>query len=452
MKRKRRRTTTTIEPFPPTSGIDGVRVTFVLLAASLLIANVAAGQSALTLERCLALARERNAQLRISEASVRSANLTLAEFQAGTKPQVSLKSGASYAPTTPSFGYDPVVSNQGELSAQLVVEHTLYDGGVRGLRSDRLRLDVERTDLQRRAAQRDLVFSVEASFVEALRSGREVDLQQEGVDQLADYLSLVERLAGGGAGSSTDVLKTRVQLADARIALQSARAAAADSKLALAELIGLPVDTSFSVQGSIDSLITIPIDTSGAPTPDVGQTLDAQIASLGIEQSSLDVEMARRERYPSVGLFGDAGLLTSVENLRLPGLERLPIAGYQVGFSLDLPVLNWGGTGLRVEEREVAADTLRYQSVLLERSLQREIRRTAVRLAAARDRLSMIRNSLTAAEDNYLLTKSKYVGGSTPALEVLIAQQLLTERRLAELQTLAEIQDLAADIQRLGSR
>ncbi len=440
---------THVRPSSPGRHTVVIAWTFAVLV---LTAGIVRAQGVLTLDSCISLAKERNLQLRVSAAAAASADLLLGEFQAATKPQVRLKSDAIVAPLTPSLGYDPVVSNQGELSAQVVVEQTLYDGGVRGLRSDRLTMETQRAALQHRATERDLVFAVQTAFVEALRSSREVALQQESLDQLAEYLTIAERMAHGGAGSSTDVLKTRVQLADAAIALQSAIATAADSRLALAELIGIPVDTAFSVQGSLDTLIGVPADTAAnAEVQDPSQNLDMRIAAMEVQQSLLDAETARRELYPTIGLFGDAGFLTSVENLRLPSGERSTIAGYEVGVSVELPVFTWGATDLRAQEREIAVDTLRFQSMLLRRSLEHDVRRTLIRLAAAGDHLRSLRSSLTAAEDNFLLTKSKYVGGGSLALEVLTAQQLLTDRKLSELQTLAEIQDLKAEIQRLSS-
>ena len=55
------------------------------------------------------------------------------------------------------------------------------------------------------------------------------------------------------------------------------------------------------------------------------------------------------------------------------------------------------------------------------------------------------------AEENFILTKSKYAAGAALALEVLAAQQMLTESHLAEIQTLADIRSLNARIERLNA-
>jgi outer membrane protein TolC len=88
----------------------------------------------------------------------------------------------------------------------------------------------------------------------------------------------------------------------------------------------------------------------------------------------------------------------------------------------------------------------------LQRSFSAEFRRTQLQMRNQRERLRVIQNNITSAEDNFLLTKSKYAGGGTLSLEVLSAQQLLTETKLSELQTMADIQLLNAKMEQLTTR
>ena len=53
------------------------------------------------------------------------------------------------------------------------------------------------------------------------------------------------------------------------------------------------------------------------------------------------------------------------------------------------------------------------------------------------------------AEGNYLLTKAKYATGTALSLEVLNAQQLLTDSKLAEVQATADISAIRARIEQL---
>jgi len=69
-----------------------------------------------------------------------------------------------------------------------------------------------------------------------------------------------------------------------------------------------------------------------------------------------------------------------------------------------------------------------------------------------RERLHIIQNNIKTRKIIFFLTKSKYAGGGTLSLEVLSAQQLLTDTKLSELQTLAGIQLLVAKMEQLTTR
>jgi outer membrane protein TolC len=275
-------------------------------------------------------------------------------------------------------------------------------------------------------------------------------LEQQSVDQLVQYLDLTNRIAQGGMASATDVLKTQVQLSNAKISLQQVQEAAATAKYNLSELIGETLDTTFSIAGSLDSLLSSPAE-SLATAPDLPAIpLDISMAENDIHRNLLDMEITRHEKFPVISLYGSAGLLTSVDNLRLPPDERITPIGFLAGVSFDLPIFNWGATDLRVQEREFAVNSLRDQSALLYRSLNSEFRKTRLSLAKAKERLSEIRGSLQAAEENYRLTTAKFAGGGALSLEVLSAQQLLNDTRMAEVQALADIQNSLARLEQLS--
>jgi outer membrane protein TolC len=413
----------------------------------------AGGQALFTLDRCLTLARSQSPQMRSAQNAIRTAELSHAELSTTKLPRIKLGASSIYAPSSGSFGYDPAISNGGQVSGQVIVQQSLYDGGIRGLKSDQLSLDINRLEKEKRIAERDLLFSVKQAFVETLRSGQEIVLQDESLRQLRDYLDIVRRLSKVGNAAYTDVLKTELQLSNAQLSYQKAAEEFAVAKYSLAELIGVPLDTSFSIVGSLNDTTYTATDSSPLTTsPDSLSNIEMSVTSLAIKRSLLDVDLAQHENYPTIIFVGDAGLLTSGDNLRLPRDERANMFGFSLGLALEIPLVNWGATDLRVQQKQLDVDNLRLQSDLFQRSITTETRKTQVQISKQHERLRSLQNNLKSAEDNFLLTKSKYAGGGTLSLEVLSAQQLLTETKLSELQTMADIQILAAKMEQLTTR
>ena len=409
----------------------------------------APSQTVLTLEQSLRLARENSPALRAADYAIRALDLSRSELSTTALPQLKGVAGASYAPVPPQFGYDPIISNGGQIAGQILLQQSLYDGGVRSLKFDQLSVDADRLIRERRRAERDLVFAVKQSFIESLRAQRERELHQQSVAQLTAYLDLVQRLFKSGSAGYTDVLKTEIQLSRAGVALQKAGESLQSSRYSLAELIGTAIDSSVTIAGSLESLSEAQTDTLSIDPP---PSIDLTIARLGIERSLLEVEVVSRERWPEISLFGDAGYLSSLENLRFPSPERVKALGFSFGIGIEMPIFTWGATDLRIQQRQAESDALRQQMELLRRSITTEVKKTRLELANARGRLKALRTNVAKAEENFLLTRSTFAGGETLSLEVLVAQQLLTETRLAELETLAAIQLLTTKLEQLSTQ
>jgi outer membrane protein TolC len=422
---------------------------FTLVAAFVLVPVATTAQQTLTLDDCLRKARENSIALRLTDHALHAGQLTETEIRSTALPQIKLSTGASYAPVSGSTGYDPTISNMGQVSGLVVVQESLFDGGIRGLRADQIALELERLSNQHRATDRDLVYAVTALFVEALRAQQEIVLQDLSVGQLEEYLSLVNQMMHGGAASRTDVLKTVVQLTNARLASAGAARDACLARAMLAEAMGNPSDTAFVVAGTLAT----PSAAVDEPMPDsVGESLDVTIGGLDLKKSLLDVEISKRERWPTFSLTGDLGWLTSVENLRLAQSERLPALGYSVGILMEVPLFTWGGIGSRVEQREAAAAAQQLGVEQISRSFRHAILSVRIQMQKREAALRASQSTIRAAEENYLLTKAKFAGGGTLSLDVLSAQQLLADSRLSELQSLAAWHTLNAKLHQLHTR
>jgi outer membrane protein len=422
----------------------------VRFGVGMLMVGLSLAHAQITLDRCLERAKAFSLKSRSAELSLHASDLARQELEKSRLPQVKFNSDASYAPNSGKFGYDPAITDGGQIGGRIALQQSLYDGGARGLKLSALGLEQSALEKEKLRTVRDLTFAVEGLFIEALQSQKTMEIQEESVRQLQEYLEMVQRLAKGGGAAYTDVLKTEVQLGAARRSSQKAREALATATFGLAELMGCPADTEFTVAGRLEDLIP-----RHAPAPDpafVQQNLDVALAQLDVQKSTFEMEIAKSERLPTLSAAADAGILTSVDNLRLPASERSGVYGYMVGVTLEVPILNWGATDLRVQQRQLATENLALQLREVERSVNAEYRRTMLRLQNIDERLNSTRASMRSAEENFALTSAKYASGGVLSLEVLSAQQMLADLKLEELETIAGQQMLLARLEQITSR
>jgi outer membrane protein len=429
------------------NGGKGVLACMLLLFGTVLLQ----AQQIFTLDDCLAIARKNSLTLRVSAINIRSTEFAQDELKTTALPHLKFGAGVLYAPSSKNFGYDPALSNGGQLAGQVILQQPLYDAGIRRLKSAKLDLELSHLSHEHHFNERDIVFSVKKAFIELLFAQEATSLQQSNAGQLTEYLDLTNRMYHGGNGSYTDVLKTSVQLASARIAVESAKESQDIAKFALTQVMGIPADTALIASGTLENLSITTIDSLGIVVSDSSFTnLELQMAQIEIEKGLVDVELSQSERLPFILLNADAGLLTSFDNLHLPIDDRASMIGASIGLSIEFPLLTWGAIDLRTEQRRLAVEVQQDQKELLRRSILTEQQKTLLQLHTAVSRFDALKQNVRTAEDNYSLTKSKYAAGGSLALEVLSAQQLLVDNRTALLQTESDIRLLLAHLEQIS--
>ncbi len=425
----------------------------ILLLTIIFCNSALISQHIYTLQECIAIARTNSTERMIAERSSRSAQLEYDKIRYSSYPEVKFEGKALYAPNTDHFGYDPAITDGGQYSAQIGIQELLFDGGARSSKTGQAKLGIDRTEAEQRRSDRDLQYDVTLAFFDVLQAMADTGLQAGRVGDLAGYLDLVTRLFHGGGVSYTDVLKTRVNVNNSVVDLLKARVGLAEARITLANAMGNPSDTLFEITGALDSMDGSAGDSLLASVlADSALTIDLRIAEYEMKQALLDVDVARSERLPLISLTGDAGLLTSGDNLRLPSDERIHTLGYSIGISVENLLFNWGTPGLRIQQQELASESSRLNYLRQKRTLVAEAKRLKNAFAGAIGQLRTIRQATRIAEDNYALTKAQYAGGSTTALEVLSAEQLLADNRQAELQARADCHRLFARIEQLTTR
>jgi outer membrane protein len=404
-------------------------------------------QQQLTLEQCLTLARANNLELRNASIAVQSGKYSAQEAMASQRPQIKAAGSAGYAPHSSRFGYDPAITNGGQVGAQVTLQTPLYSWGTRALRLKRSAVDQKQLEARLARTERDLTASVTQLFIENLQGCEEVLLRIEAINRLSDYLDRVQLQYKGGSAGYSDILKTKTQLASAKEMLRKSQETVALSKISLAELLGTTPDTAFHLSGNIDTMLlrageaNYSFDTAKIP--------ELTAAHEEVEKGLIDLELIKRERLPAISLTMDGGYLSSVD--RLNSLDSKSAMGFSTGAALEVPLMDWGALRFRRLQQQLAVDTLNIAAQIISRSFTAEFNRTTLQLNNARLQLGLIRERIKNAGDDFLLAKSKYVAGAGSSSDVLFAHQALTDAKTDELQTKATIVILATRLDQFFS-
>ena len=423
---------------------------FLLITTASLHAQV----RVMTLAEALRLADANSPQLLEAKLLSRIPDLEKDEIQTGAKPQLGYKGNVMYAPLTTWFGYDPALTNEGQIGAQVTLDQSLYDGGARDIKLRANALEHERAIISTLRTQKDVALAVTQAFSVLYRSELEVALDTGSLTELRGYGDLVEKLHAGAGTGTTDLLKVRIQVAQEEATLRSAEDDRAIASETLAELTGLGPTTEIRALVLDDSLIDqarrlLRTERDSLGIVSIGKSPDIRLAELDLKTAETEVALSEAERKPTVSLNADAGLLNSFQNLQLPASERSPFWGASVGVTITGPLLDWGANKLQTEQKQLQHDALNYELQLKERGERADRARAMYTLQHSLERLDSLQETLQLAQNVYLLTRARYAGAQAAAFDVIDAHRQSLDLKRARFQLLNDIAQAIATLERL---
>jgi outer membrane protein len=318
-------------------------------------------------------------------------------------------------------GYDEAITNGGEIGAQLAAAYTLYDGGALTYEKEKGGLGVEQASLNMTRTRAEILYGVSIAFAGALKQIRELNVAYQRRQQLNDYLQLVTQLHASGHGSEADVLKTTVDLNAATIDIEARKVESLNTLLELGQAAGLPPGSVADVD---TTTLSLPCDTVFTPS----RNIDLSAQELLLRQAELETEIAGARRGPKISLGADAGALTSMPNLRQGSTN---VFGGSLGVSISLPLFTFGSLDNSYNAAEANAKSISMQNAYARTALLKDFVVTKNNIGRATFELSAIQSNLAIAENNLLLSRARYAGGSGLSIEVLDAIQMVNEISLA---------------------
>jgi outer membrane protein TolC len=98
---------------------------------------------------------------------------------------------------------------------------------------------------------------------------------------------------------------------------------------------------------------------------------------------------------------------------------------------LNIPIWNWGATRSKIVQANLKRKQAQRELTMAQRKLQADMRELYAEAEAAHAELELLKNSADLAAESLRLTILRYQGGESTVLEVVDAQNTLTQARNA---------------------
>jgi outer membrane protein TolC len=321
-------------------------------------------------------------------------------------------------------------------------------------RQDHLRSSAE---IQEAETRNDVVFRVKQQYFALLKADRLAEVARESERLARDEESRSEALFQVGTVARGDVLKARARRATTQLDRIRAENQVKIQTERLKQILGLQPGTPIAVVAILDEAVAI---------PDSGASIQAALKARPRLESAAAAERAARsglwgaksQRLPSL-----TGSL-NVERTRIQ--EQQDLVGLPAEFEEERYATQWSGQ-LRVsvplfDGLAIEGETKRARGSLLEAEASRrqleldvtvEVQQAWLALREAAERISVSREGLASAEEDYKFSKGRYDLGAGTFLELLNAEVGLAQARQSLVEALADARVAEADLERaIGER
>ena len=277
-------------------------------------------------------------------------------------------------------------------------------------------------------AYNDMRSTVTNGYFDMLQADNMQKLGRESVDRLADHLKNVEAQYEVGVVAKVDVLRSQVELANAKQSLIKAENAYQIAEANLNKIVGLPMDTQLKLDNILvytpyDNDMQYCLDYAAKHRPELEQ------AKQQVEAAKGALRVAISGHMPQVA----ATASQSWKDSNWPGDEN---GNWYVGVSVGLNIFDSGVTTSKIHgaEADLAKAHETYRDTV--DAVNLDVRSNYLNLREAEKRIDTTKLSVSQAEEDYRIAQLRYMNGVGTNTDVLDAQVALTDAKTNYLQAM----------------
>jgi outer membrane protein len=390
----------------------------------------------ITLQDALQRAQKNSAEFLSAVSDVKSAHEDFIQARAERLPQVSYD--MTYLGTQGNGGLvsdGRFVTNDGIHIYQVwgVLRQDISANSLLGTGQKRASAAEALANARAEIARRGLTVTATRTFYELVISQRKYATAQQAVEQAGRFRDITQDQERAGQGPRSDTIKAEIQYQQALQGFDEAILTMEAARLNLAVILFSELNQNFTAVDDLDSAPALP------PFPEVQsmagqQNPDLRVATESLRGADLDVAAARAAFYPVVSIEGDYGIQANsfaLHSIRtsFPEAGVLPNLGYFLQLNLTVPVWDWGALRAKFRQTKYKQDQAKIQLSQTQRLLLSNLYSVYNEASVARSAVERLRRTADLATESLRLVNLRFQGGTSQALEVVDAENTLTQAR-----------------------
>lgn len=272
----------------------------------------------------------------------------------------------------------------------------------------------------RNSAVQEVIYSVDEAYWRVV-SLKEKKLLAESFVRLVDTLRYdVDQMLKEGVATRSDLLNVEVKCNEARIALTKVDNGLTLSRMALAQICGLPSDTKMTLKDEmLKTSASLPEELTYNMQDVYSRRQDLISLRHGIDILENKAKLSLGNMLPKIALVGAYSFSNPNVN---HGFEKKFGGGFSVGATLTIPLWHWGG---RYNEYRAAKSSVNAQKLLLEDAQEKvelQVSQAKFSYQEAFKTYDMTVSNLKSAEENLRSAELGFREGVLTTNDVIAAQ------------------------------
>jgi outer membrane protein TolC len=392
----------------------------------------------ITLQDALQRARQNDPQYRSVITDLGVAREDRVQARAGLLPNVSYNNSFIYTQGTGPLPVSCQTSTTGCPTSRFIANNGVHEYISQANAHEALSLtnvaDYRRSSAllaQARAkadvAARGLVVTVTQAYYGLVVAQRKYANIQRAAAEAAKFLDISQKLEAGGEVAHADVLKAHIQSQQQERDLQEAQLAMERSRLDLAVLLFPDFNQNFTVVDDLQTPEPLPTFAE-AEAAGKKNNPDLRAALAAYQASRHEVTAAWGGLLPSLNVDYFYGIDSNQFAVEINGVRNL---GYSTVATLQIPIFSWGSDRSKLKQAELRRDQAHVELNFAQKQLLSHLRQFYSEAETARSEMESLASSAEMAAESMRLTTMRYQAGESTVLEVVDAQNTLTQARNA---------------------
>ena len=349
------------------------------------------------------------------------------ETFAGFLPDLNLTGSYFRRVKVPSAAFGPITIPFGapdNWTFGATFTQPLYLGGsvINAYRAARVGQQVAEEQIRR--VTQEVIFQVRKSYYDILVAVEFLAADRERRDRAQAFLSDVEKRFGQGVASNFDVLRARVELANAEASLIRSQNSLHLNQTSFLRVLGASQESQVVL---VDRLVHEPLQP--AVEEAMRQALlnrpEVLSSNLAVKAQTYQVEGTKAGLLPKVFLIGDYGLT----NPPVTGLGAGWDDEFRAMVSFEFPLFEGGATAARLVQQRALLEQFRVAVRDAEEQVLLDVTQAFLSLEDAEEFVRSQSVNLQQAEEGLRLAEAGYREGVTKQVEVLDARTALSDAR-----------------------